>query len=345
MLWTFARRPRALTRVRGLMTAISSRYAARAARAGGLVPGGPSRSSTCRCPRRPHTSRRRRPGSATGIEVVAPRGRVAPRRSDGPTAAGATRPAQSDILTTLAVAELLGQPGPGLRPGRACWTVLGDLVAQRGGRPALRGTRVAVGRRRAARVRGLERAAVPGALPVAARAAVDDRRARRGCRATRPTSSMPACSRASRASPAPGGDRFPRHGRLRRLEHRRTARPPATSCSRWLDDAAADDPGVADDPRRRRRVPGDRGAQATGLEERLRTLFARWVEASRTIAPDLPVVPLRADGHHRPRRRPARRPATTSAAGSAILKADFPDPPPEGVVRRFPAYLGGRQPG
>ncbi len=34
--------------------------------------------------------------------------------------------------------------------------------------------------------------------------------------------------------------------------------------------------------------------QATGLEDRLRALFGRWADASRTTSPDLPVVPLRA---------------------------------------------------
>jgi GGDEF domain-containing protein len=81
---------------------------------------------------------------------------------------------------------------------------------------------------------------------------------------------------------------------------------------------------------------------ATGLEDRLRRLFGRWAEASKTIGPDLPVVPLRAA-------------VTTTRADSlrdardslgrwiGILKADFPDPPLDGVVRRFPDYLANRE--
>jgi GGDEF domain-containing protein len=82
--------------------------------------------------------------------------------------------------------------------------------------------------------------------------------------------------------------------------------------------------------------------QSSGLEERMRELFGRWAEAARAINPDLPVVPLRAA-------------VTTTRADSlrdareslgqwiGILKADFPDPPLEGVVRRFPAYLENRE--
>jgi GGDEF domain-containing protein len=75
--------------------------------------------------------------------------------------------------------------------------------------------------------------------------------------------------------------------------------------------------------------------EADGLEDSLRALFARWAVVSREWHPDLPVVPLRA--------------AVTSTRADDLLEArvrlgrwigdvkhDEPDPPPEGVVRRYP---------
>jgi hypothetical protein len=75
---------------------------------------------------------------------------------------------------------------------------------------------------------------------------------------------------------------------------------------------------------------------AAGLQPRLEALFARWPEVSRGRWPELPVVPLRAAM------------TTTRAAGLRLareelgrwigqVKADHPDPPPAGVLRRFPA--------
>jgi hypothetical protein len=82
--------------------------------------------------------------------------------------------------------------------------------------------------------------------------------------------------------------------------------------------------------------------QATGLEERMRELFGRWAEASKAIAPDLPVVPLRAAV------TTARADSLRDARDSlgkwiGIVKADFPSPPLEGVIRRFPEYLANRE--
>ena len=162
----------------------------------------------------------------------------------------------SDILTTLAVAELMGvfDPGfdPGRRPGRP-----GRSSLRRAGAGGPRGTGVAVGRRRAARVRGLEPPTVPGALPVAARATLDDRRAHRGARATRPISRMRACSERARPGRRARGDLVldmagfgawnTKHGQAAGDELLALL----TSLLRSI-------PESRDDMRWRRRVPGDR---------------------------------------------------------------------------------------
>jgi hypothetical protein len=56
--------------------------------------------------------------------------------------------------------------------------------------------------------------------------------------------------------------------------------------------------------------------------------------AGRTDGDDAAVMRARADGL-----RDARE---NLGKWIGILKADFPEPPPEGVVRRFPEYLADR---
>ncbi len=74
----------------------------------------------------------------------------------------------------------------------------------------------------------------------------------------------------------------------------------------------------------------------------MRELLGRWAEASRRIGPDLPVVPLRAAVMTT--RADALREARESLGQwIGVVKADFPDPPREGVIRRFPAYLANRE--
>ena len=69
--------------------------------------------------------------------------------------------------------------------------------------------------------------------------------------------------------------------------------------------------------------------QATGLEERMRELFARWAEASQTIGPDLPVVPLRA-AVMTTRADSLRQARESLGKWIGVVKADFPDPPQPG---------------
>jgi GGDEF domain-containing protein len=77
--------------------------------------------------------------------------------------------------------------------------------------------------------------------------------------------------------------------------------------------------------------------QAEGLEERMRRLSARWIEASRSFSPDLPVVPLRT-AVMTTRADSLREAREHLGQWIGVLKADFPEPSPEGVVRRFPEY-------
>ena len=74
---------------------------------------------------------------------------------------------------------------------------------------------------------------------------------------------------------------------------------------------------------------------ATGLEDRLRALFARWPEVSRATYPELPVVPLRCAVTVT---RADRLRETREALGRWIgeVKHDHPEPAPEGIVVRYP---------
>ncbi len=339
MLWTFARRPRALKVSRGLMTAISSRYAARAGRTGGLVRGRtfpfldtPMSSATAHL-----ASAAARVGD--GIEVVTPavewlRGQ---RRADG----GWGDPGQgSDLLTTLAVAELMGNLDPAFDP-EGVLDVLGSLVSGPDGRPMLMGPewpwvaaellsfarsagrpfrerfrwphvpewmndqRVRVPRYEAYLIDARLFESIPGLAGAPVEVAFLD---------------IAAFGHWNTAHGQAAGDAL-----LARL----------TALLRTLPES------------RTIRDGGDKflvvGApQATGLEGRVRELFARWAEVSARTDPDLSVVALRAA--ITTTRADALRDAREDLGRwIGIVKADFPEPPPEGVVRRFPAYLANRQ--
>ena len=340
LLWAFARRPRALTRVRGLMTAVSSRYASRASRGGGLVVGRgfpffdvPLPSATAHL-----ASAAARVGD--GVEVVAPaiEWLQAQRRPDG----GWGDPGQpSDMLTTLAVAELLGILDPEFDPAGVL-PALGTLVAADDGRPELIGPewpwlaaellafagwsrrpfrerfrwphvppwmideRVRVPRYEAYLVNARLFESIPGLAPVPVEIAFLD---------------LADFGDWNTANGQAAGDDL-----LARL----TALLRTIPESRTIRDGG-DEFLVVGAP------------LADGLEGRLRAMGQRWVETSVATDPDLPVVPLRAAVTTT---RADRLRLTREELGQwiGVLKADFDDAPPEGVVLRFPEYLADRGP-
>ncbi len=173
LLWAFARRPRALARVPGLVSAIASRYAARADRTDGLVHGRsypffdvPMTSATAHL-----ASAAARTGEGLGMVARAVEWLRTERRPDG----GWGDPRQpTDVLTTLAVAELLGLLDAMFDPVSVL-DAMEAQVTERGGRPAMVGPEWPWLAAELLAFALLERQAVPGAVPVAACPAVDDR--------------------------------------------------------------------------------------------------------------------------------------------------------------------------
>ena len=339
MLWTFARRPRALTRARGLMTAIASRYAARAGRTGGIVHGRafpffdtPMPSATAHL-----ASAAARVGD--GVEVVAPAVEWLhdQRRADG----GWGDPGQgSDILTTLAVAELMGNLDPAFDP-TSVLDVLGSLVHGSGGRPTLIGPEwpwvagellsFAAWSSRPFR----ERFRWPHVPPWMIDGRVSVPRYEAYLVDARLFESIPGLAGApveiAFLDLADFGDWNTANGQAAGDE-----------LLAWLTTLLRTLPES-----RTIRDGGDEflviGAPlATGLEERMRELFGRWAEASQTINSDLPVVALRA-AVTTCRADTLREARVSLGQWIGIVKADFPDPPQEGVIRRFPAYLANRE--
>jgi hypothetical protein len=331
MLWTFARRPRALTRVRGLVSAVASRYAARASRSSMIVLG---RSFPFHQVPMPSATAHLAFAAARigdGIEVVGPavewlRGQ---RRRDG----GWGDPRQgSDLLTTLAVAELLGILDPAFEPAEVL-TTMGRLVAAQEGKPALIGPewswmagellafevwsarpfrerfrwphvpqhmieeRFHVPRYEAYLVDARLFEGIPGLADVPVEVAFLD---------------LAGFGAWNSAHGQAAGDELLASltALLRTVPESRTIRDGGDE---FLVEGAP---------------------QADGLEDRMRTAAARWAETSLATWPDLPVVPLRivvttarADGLRTARER----------LGQWVgeLKTAAPAPPPEGVVRRF----------
>jgi hypothetical protein len=331
MLWAFARRPRAIDRVRGLMTAVAARYAARASRDGGRVLGRtfpffdvPLPSATAHL-----ASAGARIGD--GIEIVGPA--VDWLRRQRAADGGWADPGQpTDILTTIAVAELLGFLDPDFDPA----SVLPSLeaaVGRRGGRPILIGPEwpwvaaeilaFAAWSRRPFRERFR--------WPHVAGWMIDNR-----VRVPRYDAYL---VNARLFETIPGLAGIPveiAFVDLANFGHWNTAHG-----------MAAGDDLLARLTARLRNVPESRtirdggdeflvvGApMATGLEDRLRELFASWPGWSREERPDLPVVPLRAAvtttraDHLR-----VAREALGKWIGS--VKAAHPEPPESGVLIRF----------
>ena len=339
MLWTFARRPRALTRARGLMTAVASRYAARAGRSDGLVLGRAFPFFDTAMPSATAHLAAAAARVGDGIEVVAPavEWRRGQRRPDG----GWGDPGQdSDILTTLAVAELMGNLDPGFDP-TSVLDVLGRHVDGRGGRPTLIG---------------------PEWPWVAAELLAFAAWSHRPFRERFRWPHVPEWMIDRRVN-VPRYEAYLVDARLFEGIPGLAGAPVEIA---FLDLAdfgtwntahgqAAGDELLAWLPTLLRTLPESRtirdggdeflviGApQATGLEERMRELFARWAEASQTIGPDLPVVPLRA-AVMTTRADSLRQARESLGKWIGVVKADFPDPPQEGVIQRFPAYLANRE--
>ena len=137
LLWTFVRRPRALSLAPGLVAAVAARYASRAARSGGLVRGRsfpfhdqPMPSATAHL-----ASAAVRTGEGLELVPAALSWLRSQRRTDG----GWGDPGQeSDPLTTLAVAELLGMLDPSFDPGGALDAIIGPAGGS-AGRPGVIG--------------------------------------------------------------------------------------------------------------------------------------------------------------------------------------------------------------
>jgi hypothetical protein len=331
LLWAFARRPRALARAPGLVQAIASRYAARAARANGVVLGRdfpffdvPMPSATAHL-----ASAAARTGE--GLELVAPA--VEWLRRERRPDDGWGDPGQgTDILTTLAAAELLGFLDPAFDPASALEPI-GRLVEERGGRPELIGP---------------EWPWV--AAEILAFAAWTARPFRERFRWPHvPDWMIDARVRVPR---------FEAYLVDARLFERLPGLTNVPVEIGFIDFAgfgawnsahgqAAGDDLLALLAAQLRTVPESRtirdggdeflvlGApMADGLVGRLEQLCSRWPGVSRARFPDLPVVPLRAVVGTAPA---AGLRAQREILGRAIgeLKVDHPSPPSEGVVRQI----------
>jgi GGDEF domain-containing protein len=330
-LWAFARRPRAIDRVRGLMTALAARYAARAARNGGRVLGRsfpffevPLPSATAHL-----ASAGARIGD--GIEIVGPaidwlRGQ---RGADG----GWADPGQpTGILTTIAVAELLGFLDPDFDPADVLPS-LSAAVARRDGQAMLIG---------------------PEWPWVAAEILAFAGWSRRPFRERFRWPHVPGWMIDNRVG-VPRFDAYLLNARLFETipglsdTAVEVAFVDLVNFGKWnnVNGMAAGDALLALLTARLRDVPESRtirdggdeflvvGAPlATGLDDRLREMFAAWPACSREVWPDRPVVPLRAAVTTT---RADQLRQTRDFLGKSIgaVKAQHPETPETGVIVRF----------
>ena len=331
LLWSFARSPRAVGPVRGLVLALAARYAARAGRTGGIVRGGtfpffdmPMPSATA------HLAT----ASATlgeGLALVDDQLAFLrdARRGDG----GWGDPGQtSDLLTTLATARLLGSIDPSFDPESAV-EPLRAMAGASGRRPNVIGpewpwlTAELVRYLRWAHLPFTERFRWPNVAP----SAMDNR------------VGVPrfegylALADLFRAVPSLGAGEV------------EVAFIDLANFGSWNTDhgMALGDELLALLTAQLRTVPESRtfrdggdefllvGApDATRLEHDLEGLFARWPEVCRSALPSLPVVPLRAVVSREPA---ADLRAARERQGRWIgdVKHAHPRPPAEGVIVRY----------
>ena len=331
LLWTFARRPRALDRVAGLVSAIAARYATRAARSDGLVRGRaypffdiPIASATAHL-----AAAAARTGEGLDLVERAVEWLRAERRPDG----GWGDPRQpTDLLTTLATAELLGLLDPDFEPASVL-DVMAARVEERGGRPELVGPEWTW-----------------LAAEILAFAAWSGKPFRERFRWPH----VPAWMTDTRVK-VPRFEAYLVDARL--FEELPGLADLPIECG-FIDLAgfgtwnsahgqAAGDELLALLAAELRKIPDSRvirdggdeflvlGApMADGLQDRLLAMFARWPEVSRERFPDLPVVPLRAVvGHGAAGGLRSLRERLGQAIGA--VKHEHPSPPPEGVVERL----------
>jgi hypothetical protein len=337
LLWSFARSPRALTPLRGLVLALASRYAARASRTGGVAHG------------RTFPYFNQSMASATaylataattlgeGVDLVDRQLAflAAERRADGGW--GDLRQ-PSDLLTTLAAARLLGSLDPSFDP-RSVVEPLHEIVGRAGGRPAAIGPEWPWLAVELVDYLGwadrdfIERFRWPNVAP----AQVD------------PRVTLP------RYEGYLGlGDLFGAVDALRQ-EPVEVTFIDLANFGHW-NTAHGQDAGdvlLALLCRQLRTLPRSRafrdggdefivvgGPRATGLEQDLCSLFARWPSIARDAFPDLTdtsevpvVVPLRAviSTERACDLRDTRR---RQGVWVGALKHDYPSPPATGVIRR-----------
>jgi len=328
LLWTFARRPRALTLFPGLVSAIAARYAARAARTSGLVRGRtypffdtPIPSATAHL-----AAAAARTGE--GLDLVAPAvdWLRAERRRDG----GWGDPRQpTDLLTTLAVAELLGQLDPSFEPASVL-EVMESKVSERGGRPELVG---------------------PEWPWLGAEILAFAQWSGRPFRERFRWPHVPAWMTEPRFN-VPRKEAFGVHAHLFEQLPGLAGLPvefafiDLAGFGKWNTDHGMEegDELLALLVTQLQTIPDSRtirdggdeflvlGApQADGLQQRLEPVFDRWPGVSRGRFRDLPVVPLRAVVGHGPA---GGLRSLHERLGKAIgdVKHEHPSPPPEGVI-------------
>ncbi len=330
LLWSFARTPRALAPVRGLVLALAARYAARASRTKGIAHGRvfpffglPMPSATAHLATASATLGEGMQWLDEQVSYLR-----AEQRPDG----GWGDPRQgSDLLTTLAAVRFLGMIDPSFDPSSA-EAPLRAQAAAAGPHPALIGPEwpwVAVELDRFAAWAPLpftERFRWPNVAPSAMDARVGVPRFEGYLALADLFAALPALGAGDVDVTFIDLANFGRwnavHGQALGddLLALLTAQLRTLTGSRTFRDGGDEflvvgAPGTAD------------------LERDLRALFAAWPEVSRRAFPTLPVVPLRAV-IGRERGADLRRARERQGVWIGELKHTCPEPPPAGIIER-----------